>query len=108
MDHHLMPPAFDRLADQPVVMAIAIACRGIEEIHAEIERAADGGDRFRIVGRAVGARHAVAAETDRRDYEIGTAEAVTLHLEPPPLPQRAPRTHNLGTKSMCSQIPDRR
>src|SRR6185437_13774975 len=69
MNHHLIPAALDRFSDQAVVMAIAIARGGIEEIDAELERAANRGDRFAIVSGAVGTRYAVEAEPDHRDHE---------------------------------------
>jgi len=51
-----MPGAADRLADQAMIVAVAITGRGVEKIDAEIERAANGGDRLRVVGRPIGAR----------------------------------------------------
>ena len=64
MNDHIMPAAADRLADQTMIVALAIAGRCVEQIDAKIERAADGCDLFRIVGRPISARHAITAETD--------------------------------------------
>jgi hypothetical protein len=51
MDDHLMPVAADRLADQAVIVALAVAGRRVEQIDTEVERPANGGDRLRVVGR---------------------------------------------------------
>lgn len=70
--------AADRFTDHAVIVTLAIAGRGVEKGDAKIEGAADGGDRLRVVGRTVGARHAVAAETEGRDREIGVAKAAAF------------------------------
>jgi hypothetical protein len=44
-------PARRRRADQAVIVALAVAGRCVEEIDPEIERAANGGDRLRVVRR---------------------------------------------------------
>ena len=64
MDDNIMSPAADCFADQAVIVALAVAGRCVEEIDPEIERAANGGDRLRIVRRTIDPRHAVTAETD--------------------------------------------
>jgi hypothetical protein len=44
MYNHILPAAADRFADQAMIVALAVAGRGVEKIGAEIERAANGGD----------------------------------------------------------------
>jgi hypothetical protein len=64
MDDNIMSAAADGFADHAVIVAGAIAGRCVEKIDSEIERAANGGDRLRVVRRAIDPRHAVTAETD--------------------------------------------
>src|SRR5215471_17597847 len=79
MNHHVMPAAADRLADQAMIVAFPVTGRRVEKIDAEIERAANRSDRLGVVDRSIGARHAVAAVTDRRHREIGIAESASFH-----------------------------
>ena len=79
VNDHFVPAAADRFADQAMIVALAITRRCVEQIDAEIERAADRGDRLGILGRSIGARHAVTAETDGRHHEIGIAKASAFH-----------------------------
>src|ERR1700730_6385199 len=44
MNDHLVPAAADRLADQAMIVAFAVAGRCVEQIHPEIESAANSGD----------------------------------------------------------------
>jgi hypothetical protein len=74
MNDRVLPAAADRFSDQAMIVAVPVARRRVEQINAEIERAADRGDRFRVAGRPIGARHAVTAETDDRDHEVAIAE----------------------------------
>jgi hypothetical protein len=48
-----MPAAADCFADQAVIVAVAVAGRSVEEIDSEIERAANSGDRLRVVRRTI-------------------------------------------------------
>src|SRR5690348_17937112 len=82
VDDGVVAAAAQRLADQPGIMALAVARRCVEEVHAEIEGALDGGDRLGVVGRTIDAGHAVAAEPDDRHHEIGIAEFAALHRSP--------------------------
>ena len=79
MDDGLVPAAAQRLADEPVIMTLAVARRGVEEVHAEIEGAMNGGNRLGIVSRTIDAGHAVAAQPNDRDHQIGVAEFAALH-----------------------------
>ena len=65
----LVAAAGDRLADQLLVGERAVHVGGVEEGHAEVERAVDGGEAGRLVGAAVELRHAHAAEAERGDVE---------------------------------------
>jgi hypothetical protein len=64
VDDNVMSAAADCFADQAVIVALAVAGRCVEKIDSEIERAANGGDRLRVVCRTIDPRHAVTAETD--------------------------------------------
>jgi hypothetical protein len=44
VDDNIMSAAADCLADQAVIVALAVAGRCVEKIDPEIERAANGGD----------------------------------------------------------------
>src|SRR5215467_6104770 len=79
MNDYVMPAAADRFADQAMIVAFAVAGRCVEKIDPEIERAANSGDRFHVVCRPIGARHAVTAETDGRHHEISIAESASFH-----------------------------
>src|SRR6185312_16000247 len=79
MDHHRIAPPLDGAADQPVVMAFAIARRGVDEIDAKADGAVERRERFGVVGRPIGARHAHAAEPEAGDQEVGLAEALLVH-----------------------------
>jgi hypothetical protein len=83
MNDHLMPAAADRFADQAMIVAFAGAGRCVEKIDAEIECRANSGDCFRVVGRPIGARHAITAETDGRYREISITESAALHTLAP-------------------------
>src|SRR5437899_11020972 len=64
VDDNIMSAAADCFAEQAVIVAVAVAGRCVEKIDPEIERAANGGDRLRVVRRTIDPRHAVTAETD--------------------------------------------
>src|SRR5215813_9100200 len=64
MNDHLTPAPADRFADQAMIVPLAVAGRCIQQINAEIECAANSGDRLRVIRRSIGARHAVTAETN--------------------------------------------
>ena len=61
---HLVAAAGDRLADELLVVAGAVHVGGVEERHAEVERAVDRRDRLGLVGWAVELGHPHAAEAD--------------------------------------------
>src|SRR5215472_14816526 len=44
MNDYVMPAAADRLADQTMIVTVAVAGRCVEKIDPEIERTANGGD----------------------------------------------------------------
>jgi len=64
-DDDLVALAFEGAADELLVLERAIDFSGIEEGHAELDRAVDGRDRFAFVGRAIGPAHPHAAEAER-------------------------------------------
>src|SRR5215218_10181411 len=59
MNDDVASAAADRLADQPMIVTLAIARRGVEEVDTAIERKPNGGDRLSVVGGSIDARHAV-------------------------------------------------
>src|SRR4029077_12556288 len=64
VNDHIMSATADCFANQAVIVAVAVAGRCVEKIDSEIEAAANGGDRLRVVRRTIDPRHAVTAETD--------------------------------------------
>jgi hypothetical protein len=82
MNDDVAPAATDRLADEPMIMALAIARGRVEKIDAAIERQANGGDRLGVVGRTIDARHPIAAKTHDGHHEISVAESSTVHHQP--------------------------
>ena len=78
--------AGDRPADELLVRVRPVHVGGVEQRHAELERAVDGRDRLRLValGGPVGPGHAHAAEADpARDVDhavsrIGAASVMTI------------------------------
>src|SRR5215467_10203298 len=82
MNDHIMPAAADRCAYQAMIVTLAVAGRCVEKVNPEIERAANSGDRFRVVCRPIGARHAVTAETNDRYGEVSIAESAAFHNKP--------------------------
>ena len=84
MNHGLVALALDGLADQALVVALAVGMRGVEEVDAEVERPVDRGDALVVVLRAVAARHAHAAEAHARDGVVrDLAEGYVLHRRSP-------------------------
>src|SRR5215211_7738311 len=64
MNDDVAPAAADGLADEPMIMAFAVAGGRIEEIDTAVERQPNGGDRLAVVGGTVDAGHPIAAKTD--------------------------------------------
>src|ERR1700738_3607788 len=61
--------ALYRASDQFLVAALSVGVRAVEEIDADLARAAQGGDRRIAVRLIVERRHRRAAETDRGNLE---------------------------------------
>jgi hypothetical protein len=85
-DDHLVAPALDRLADQRLVTAAGIRIGGVEEVHAEIERALHGRDLLGIVAVTEIRGGAALAEPDGRHRQTRrgdrAAEPPRLHRFP--------------------------
>src|SRR5262249_36645661 len=64
---HFVAAAFDGAADQELVVPHAVEVAGVEEGDAPLDRALDGGDALVLVGLAVHAGQAHAAERDAED-----------------------------------------
>jgi hypothetical protein len=75
-DHHLAAPVAERLADEPLAVAVAVDVGRVEEGDTGVEGGLDDGR-----GRAPvePPTEVVAAEPDHRDLEIGAAEPPRLH-----------------------------
>src|SRR5271165_2798842 len=80
-----MSAAADGFADQAVIVPLAVAGRCVEQIDAEIERAANGGDRLHVICRTIGPRHAVTAKADGGNREVRVTELVAFHQRAPAL-----------------------
>ena len=63
----LVAPAAQRAADEQLVVAHAVEVAGVEQRDAAIERGVDRRDALGLVGRAVHAGHAHAAEREREN-----------------------------------------
>jgi hypothetical protein len=82
-DHHRVPvPATQRLTDEELVVAHAVVVAGVEQADPGVQGRADRGDALRLVGRAVGAGHAHAAQPDRRHVRTGGSQPSCDHQPP--------------------------
>ena len=72
--------AFERLGDQHLVVPGAVEVAGVEHGDAGLERGADGGDRLRVVGRPVAARHAHATEPHFGNVRTVSSQSNKPHL----------------------------
>jgi len=77
--HHLVASAGDRPTDQFLVVAGAVAHRGVQQGDADLDRAVHGGDGLLVVGRAIGLGHAHAAQADRGHGEALPTQVSRLH-----------------------------
>ena len=77
--HDLVAAAGDRAADELLVGVRAVDVGGVEEGHAEVERAVDRGDRLGVVAAAVELGHAHAAEAEGGDGRALEAQGACLH-----------------------------
>jgi len=78
-DHDVVAPAGERAADELLVRIRPVHLGRIEEGHAELERPVNRRDRLGVITRAVGERHAHAAEADRPDRESLRSKRPCLH-----------------------------
>src|SRR6185436_9671317 len=78
-EHDLGAAVADGAAHQLLVGERAVHVGGVDEGDAAVERAVDGGDRFRLAGVLVELAHPHAAEAERRDLEALPAELAVLH-----------------------------
>ena len=83
VDHDLVAPPLDGLADELVVMAVAVAGRGVEEVDPQLEGPVQRGDGLVVVAGPVHAGHAQAAEPHGRHLAVGGAELVVFHSDSP-------------------------
>jgi hypothetical protein len=78
-DDLLALAAFERAAQEQLVVAHAVEVPGVEQRDAGVERGANGCDALRVVRRPVRTRHRHAAETDRRHLGTTCAEVMRAH-----------------------------
>ena len=71
--------AFERVADQQLIVADAVEVAGVEQRAPRIQRGVDGTDALAAVGGAVKIRHAHAAEADDGDARAGCAQFAMIH-----------------------------
>ena len=77
---HLVTAVFDGAPDQPLVFAAAVHVRRVEQGHADVQRAVNGGDGFLVIARAVKFRHPHASETERRDCQSLFSKLSLFHV----------------------------
>src|SRR5579875_2604528 len=77
--HDLVAARADRLADQPLVGVRPVDVGGVQQRHAQVQGAVDGGDRLLFVGDAVELRHAHAAEALGRDGQSLASKLALIH-----------------------------
>src|SRR5579875_3088852 len=78
-DDPVATPA-DRASDQLLVVTLTVGIRRIDQRYAELDRALNRRDRFRVVGRSIGAGHTPAAQTDRRNPNPVLPESPLDHV----------------------------
>jgi hypothetical protein len=81
---HLVAMAHQGPADQDLVVSLAVEVRGVQERHAQLECAVDGGDRLVPVARAVGLAHPHAAQALGRHGQVaecGGAHVLTTPVQ---------------------------
>src|SRR4051794_22636703 len=83
-DQRALPaPLAQRAADKPLVGERAVHVGGVEQGHAELERAVDGAHRLALVGGPVELRHPHAPEAERSRFEAVAADAALAVLSHP-------------------------
>src|ERR1044072_4262477 len=81
-DHDSVAPASERAGQQLLVGVGTIRFGRIEERHAQLDGAVNGGDGLAVVaflGRAIGEAHPHAAEPDRRHLQTAASQLGFLH-----------------------------
>ena len=77
----------DGLANQDLVLEGAVNLRGVEEVHAQLQRAVNSGDGLRLVSTpAIGKAHSHAAKPEGADLQPLPPQFSHLHGKRPPLP----------------------
>src|ERR1700733_2790655 len=78
-DDGALTPTLERTAQQLLVAEGSVDFGGIEQRHAQFQRALQGGERFRVVGRPVTLAHAHAAETECGHTQSLCSQVTQLH-----------------------------
>ena len=82
-DHHVVTPFPERVAEDPLAVPGAVVRGGVEEVHAELERAAERTHGLGVVDRAPSGGRAIerpraadrpAAHPEGADLDLGAAE----------------------------------
>ena len=78
-EEHLTASALDGTPDELLVGVRAVDVGGVEEVDAEVQRVADGRDRFRVVPSGIEIAHPHAAQADGRDPRAVAAQLSCVH-----------------------------
>ncbi len=77
---YLLPVSFQRAAKQLFIRVWSVHVRGIEERDAELERAANSGERLFVIASAIKIRHPHATEADCRNDRAAPSEFSLFHV----------------------------
>src|SRR6266699_2233492 len=78
-DDRLVAPAFQRAAEELLVVAPAVHVGRVEEVDAFVERVVNEADRLFVIRVAVDARHRHEAEADGGDFERAASNLALFH-----------------------------
>ena len=77
---HLLAVPFQRAAKQLFIRVWSVHIRGVEERDAELERAANSGERLFVIASAIKIRHPHATEADCRNDRAAPSEFSLFHV----------------------------
>jgi hypothetical protein len=60
--------------DQRLVVPVPVGVGGVDEVHTQVKGVMERGDGLSLIGRAVGAGHPPAAQTDSGDFNATCAK----------------------------------
>ena len=68
-NHHALAPIMKRSAQQALILEGTVNFRGIEKVHAGVERGMERGRRFRIITGSIHPAHTHTPEAERGNLE---------------------------------------